>query len=430
MEPNIKTAHILPLDALAGPAPAAGLVGSPAAAAVERDQLVRRTKLDERLAGVLRAAVEGFACDGAELYTLNDTTSELLLRSAHHLGERESGEPCRPLAKALADVAAMAGSAIVLEDDEQLAEWPVPVWCGSAVCLPVASDTTVFGTLWIYSSGPRPFADAEVQLIEVVAGRLAVELELDRLRCGLTPAASVPSAARAAATERENNPAGVRPAGALVSPMLDEWELAGWNIPEEPRMAYHDWQALADGRTLVVAGAAQHGTRNPGSLLQAARACARSHAADSRDAGELLTKVNQALWMASPGGEGLAMTIAILDEEGTHATLASAGSAGALRWRASTCDAIPATCPAAGWSEQTIYLPRHFEVIVRERLVLWATSDKLAAPKSLEKLGHGLRSRSTDGLRTMTAKQALRKILTTADAIATPIDSAVLIRRR
>lgn len=109
---------------------------------------------------------------------LDDATAEL--RSAADYGDHPRRQS-QSLRDAVADVTAMSGGAVVLEDAEMLAEWDVMRPCRSAVCVPVASDTTIHGTLWLYDRRERSYADHELALIEIVAGRLAVEIERRRL---------------------------------------------------------------------------------------------------------------------------------------------------------------------------------------------------------------------------------------------------------
>lgn len=132
----------------------------------------------QRLNTVLRGTVEGLKVEGAEMMLLDDTTAEL--RSSADYGDHASRKP-QSLRDAQADVAALSGGAVVLEDAEMLAEWNVTRPCRSAVCVPVSSDTTIHGTLWLYDRREREYQDHELQLIEIVAGRLAVEIERRRL---------------------------------------------------------------------------------------------------------------------------------------------------------------------------------------------------------------------------------------------------------
>lgn len=435
MNPDIKSAHLLPLEAFVGPAIVPWSEGATPRPASPPSSDRRRQKtepsessqLNSRLAAVLRAVVEGLECDGADFYTLDDATTCLELRVTHHLAHRQPGTPTRPLAKALADVAAMAGSAIVLEDEAAMADWPVPVWCGAAVCLPVASDRTVYGSLWLYNSEPRSFSDSQIQMAEVVAGRLAAELEIEALRRNLSrgrgEVQSVPSPSPT--TTLKLSPRSPRP----IVGTSEEWDVAGWQAEPQSHSSFNDWHALGDGRMLVAAGATYPQPDATQSIIESARIALRSLAPQAYDAGELLTIVNRTLWLACPGGAGLSLAVALVDGEDAHASVALSGSAAALSWRASTCETIPATCAPVGWSEQSIYVPRRMEVLVRQRLVLAATGAKLGSAAPLDALAKALRQESTDAVRTMSAKRALRIVAGAIERLGTPLDSVALLRR-
>ncbi len=431
MYPNIQSDPLLSMDSMA---PA--VVTSPAAAEGELPNRTATTTLDQRLSAVLRGLTRGFACDAADFFVLTTDSASLTLRAHYNAGGGEvagregDGEP-RPLAGAEADVAAMAGNAIVLEDDLEVADWPVPVWCGAAICLPVAGPTTIHGTLWLYSNEPRAFAHAELELAEVVAGRLAAELELHALRSSNPRPVPTRRRRSLATTPVRSTPQVLRPS----RPALEDWELAGSTEDNQAGQGYYDWQTFADGRTLVTVGAVSGNAGDPLVLLNSARVALRAHAMESQDAGELLTRVNQTLWLASPGGEGLALAVAMLENDGARATIALAGATATIRWRASTCDVLMAGSSPAGWAEQSVYVARGFDLVVRERLVLAAGCegglDRLAKKTAKKTLTRKLQSPTSSELREMTGKRALR-LLAEASTVAggSPPSSLVLIRRR
>ena len=374
--------------------------------------------LDTRLSYILKALVEGFECSAAEVYLLDDSNRELQLRVHHQAGESEPGDSRRPLDKARADVAAMSGSAIVLEDDVAVADWPVPVWSGAALCLPVSSDQTIHGTMWLYSREPRPFSDAELAMAEVFAGRVAVELELDALRKASNGLAGIRQAESVEFTKPKTQP----------QPIAEEWEIAGLYDSSLESSSLFDCQTLADGRTLLVAGTLVGESENPAALFQAARIALRAHAVESLDAGELLTRTNHTLWSASPGGEGLAIAVALLERDGGRASVAMAEAAAALRWRSSTCDVIRAESPALGWSEKTAYVGRNFNLNVRERLVLLAPNGGTAGKEVLTTLCDQLQKQSSAELRSLPARRALRQIADTTAEIVGPASFALARR--
>lgn len=137
--------------------------------------------LAERLQAVLRGGAESLRCDSAAMYLLDDDTTELKLRAQWGLGAQRLAEPGRPLAGALADLEALSGHAVVLEDDVLMELWHVPEPAGAAVCVPISGPTSVLGTLWLYCNEPRKFTSTETNLAEILAGRLAADLDREAL---------------------------------------------------------------------------------------------------------------------------------------------------------------------------------------------------------------------------------------------------------
>lgn len=139
-----------------------------------------------RLEAALAAAVETSLATSAGLYLLDDATTQLKLRAAWGLPASRLAEPARPLTQSAADLEAMAGHAVVLESREELESWSVPEPCSAALCVPVSSSTQILGTLWVFDDRPRPFDERQVGLAEVVASRLALELEREVLLAQIT----------------------------------------------------------------------------------------------------------------------------------------------------------------------------------------------------------------------------------------------------
>ena len=93
-----------------------------------------------------------------------------------------SGNPTRDLlAGALADLEALSGHAVVLEDDVLMELWRVPEPAGAAVCVPISGPSSVLGTLWLFCHAPRKFSATETNLAEILAGRLAADLDREAL---------------------------------------------------------------------------------------------------------------------------------------------------------------------------------------------------------------------------------------------------------
>jgi GAF domain-containing protein len=139
------------------------------------------THLAKRLEGVLRGGAESLNCQASAMYLLDDATTELKLRAQWGLGAARLAEPGRPLAGALGDLEALSGHAVVLEDDVLMELWRVPEPCGAAICVPISGPSSVLGTMWLFSAEPRKFSATQTNLAEIIAGRLAAELDREAL---------------------------------------------------------------------------------------------------------------------------------------------------------------------------------------------------------------------------------------------------------
>ncbi|REJ67941.1 MAG: GAF domain-containing protein [Planctomycetota bacterium] len=152
-----------------------------AALAVPEPARGRIEDVDRRLRAVLGGAADSLKCHACAAYVLDEETTELNLVAAVGLPDARLLEPPRPLEGALGDLEALTGHAVVLEDDALHGLWRVPEPCGAALCVPVATDTSILGTLWLYAREPRSFTMTECNLAEIIAGRVALELAYHRL---------------------------------------------------------------------------------------------------------------------------------------------------------------------------------------------------------------------------------------------------------
>ena len=144
--------------------------------------------LAERLEAVLKAGTEAIGCQAAGLYLLDEATSELKLRAIWGLPEERLLAPARPLRGAVADLEALVGHAVVLEDTSLLQHWRCPEEFPAAVCVPVSTPSIPLGTLWVYCDESRDFSPEQTNLLEIIAGRLAADLEREMLLAAGTKA--------------------------------------------------------------------------------------------------------------------------------------------------------------------------------------------------------------------------------------------------
>ncbi|MCR4411507.1 MAG: GAF domain-containing protein [Thermoguttaceae bacterium] len=266
--------------------------------------------LASRLQWVLRTAAQAVGCHAAGLYLLDEGTTSLKLRACWGLPRHRLTEPPRPLQETLADLEAMLGHAVCLEDVRLLSHWKPPEDFPSAACVPVSSSSTILGTLWVFSKNPRKFDDRDTSILEATAGRLAAELEREALlREGIEASQLKRSLVEAEQFQRAQFPS--------TPPVLVGWEVAGWVAPTESlNTAFFDWFPIEGAKLGACLGrSAEEGIA--GALAAASlRASVRAHASQCRRPSTLIQRTNTALWTASPGGPGASLFGATLDPSG------------------------------------------------------------------------------------------------------------------
>ena len=255
------------------------------------------TQLAQRLEAVLRGGARAIGCHAAALYLLDEATSRLKLRSCWGLPRSRLADEARPLRGSVADLEALLGNAVVLDDPLMMKHWKVPEEFPAAVCVPVGTSTTILGTLWIFSTRQRTFNDRQTNIVEVIAGRLAADLEREMLlREGVEGSDFSASLGRPNVFSADQLP--------NVAPPIDGWDLAGWVAPAQQLTGnFFDWFTRPDatvGLTLgEAAGTPAEAALSAGGLKMALR-CHGRH--ESRPH-EILSLVNGTIWTASAGGQ-------------------------------------------------------------------------------------------------------------------------------
>src|SRR5262249_22710654 len=163
-----------------------------------------------------------------------DATTSLKLRAMHNLPRSRFLDAPRQLKGSVADLEALLGHAVVMDDTSLLPHWKCPEEYPSAVCLPVSSPTTPLGTLCVFSKQSRDFTSEQTNLLEIVAGRLAADLEREMLL--------------AAGAQIKHEERGVRSVGRWrkdrlpqFAPLSDDWDLAGWSSEGGLSNEFFDW---------------------------------------------------------------------------------------------------------------------------------------------------------------------------------------------
>jgi len=305
--------------------------------------------LAERLESVLRDGAKAIDCEAAALYMLDDSTSELRLRTAYNLPFQRYLETPRRLQGAVADLEALLGHTVVIEDTAATSHWKVPEGFPAAVCVPVATPASLLGTLWIFANEPREFLEQQVNILKVVAGRLASELEREMLmRVGVDGAELMKQVGKAERLQQHQLPS--------VSPILDGWELAGWTSQAQGVGGdFYDWFTLPEGGIGLSVGDALASGLPAAMTANTVKAALRSHGQYQDDAADVLQKTNLTLWTSSAGDQFAKTFFALIDTLRGRVNLAAAGLESVLALRHDGWESLAEPSLPLGEGPETLY---------------------------------------------------------------------------
>jgi phosphoserine phosphatase RsbU/P len=322
--------------------------------------------LASRLGAVLRAGAESIGCDAAGLYLLDEATTQLKLRCSYGLPHDRLAAPPRPLKGAIADLEALLGHAVVIDDNNLMQNWNVPEDFPAAVCVPISTPTTLLGTLWVFSNEKRDFNECETSILELVSGRLASDLEREMLmRAGVDGAKLKKQVAAAERMQRNELPA--------IAPMLDGWDVAGWTTQaDNVGGAFHDWFCLPDGLLAVAAGQAKEQGIAGTLTANAVKTALRSHARYHRLADRILQQVNLTLWTGSAGDQRVTLFHALIETATGRVNCSSAGSPAVMLLRGDGSQSLNRSSIRLGESPEAGFEQFGYELRPGEVLLIFA----------------------------------------------------------
>ena len=385
------------------------------------------THLVYRLEAVLRAGAEAVGCQAAALYLLDETTSHLKLRAGWGLSDELYQEPARPLRGAVADLEALIGHAVVLEDTSLLPNWQPPLEFASAVCVPVATPTTILGTLWILGDETRNYSGEQTNMIEIVAGRVATDLEREILLHKSVDTRELDrEVAQAAVWQEQRLP--------TIAPLLDQWEVAGWTSHSDClNRGFYDWNVLQDSRLAVMVGEGQGPSLEAGLTATALHTAVRSLGTYPHTAKQLVDRVNENFWTSSTGGQFASLGYALIEPEKNSYEIVCAGHVGAVIIRSDVTDVAAKQNVPLGVQPDTEYAEFAGGLVRRDVLIIFSegirrvfetTEDKSAE----EEIATVLRDDMTESAEQVVA--TLREVVESFTPARPIVDKSILVVRR
>ncbi|MEM7478884.1 MAG: SpoIIE family protein phosphatase, partial [Planctomycetota bacterium] len=206
--------------------------------------------LSERLIESLQRASEQTASDAAAIYLLDDATSELKMRVCHGLPKSALTKAPRQLRGALADLEALMGNAVLVENTKLAPEWNCPENFAAALCLPIGSPTMPQGTLWLWSQHVRDFSLSDIEIARSAADKVLVDIERSVL---------ADEVLRTRASRRLLEEASMVQSSRLPSrqPLHQDYEISGWTFQGQALGGnFHTWTVNKNQQICLGIGAA------------------------------------------------------------------------------------------------------------------------------------------------------------------------------
>ncbi len=272
------------------------------------------------LQNILRGGAEGLNCQASAMYLLDDQTSELKMRSCWGLPAERLQDSARPLGNAMADLEAMIGHAVVMEDAAACARWHAPEDFSAALCVPVLAESSILGTVWFYCTKSRKFTDSQSQLAEIIAGRLATELEREVLLENYAHTRDWKQEIKAAADLQKNQLP-------ISAPWIETWDLAGkLNQKDDFGGNFYDWFSLPNGKQVCALGDCQNQGLTAALVAGSVKTAFRCHAQHQTNMDSLIEQIDRTIWSASAADQYANLFCAILSPEDDKIYFSNAGN--------------------------------------------------------------------------------------------------------
>jgi serine phosphatase RsbU (regulator of sigma subunit) len=259
--------------------------------------------------------------------------------------------------------------------------WNAPEDFAAAICVPVSSSTTILGTLWVFCDETRDFTDQQTNIVEIVAGKIASDLDRDMLlREGIEGGQLRKQWAAAERMQKNQLPA--------VSPLLDGWQIAGWASQAEGLGgAFYDWFCLPDGLMACSMGECLDSGLVSALSAAAVKAALRSHASYHREADRVLQRLNMTIWTNSAGDQYANLFLGLVETATGRVCCSTAGQPSVVHLLPDRWVSLTGKTPLLGESPESEYVQAGYELAVGEALVIFSKGFREATNKSGSRLG-------------------------------------------
>lgn len=268
----------------------------------------------------LERAVLASGSDAAAVYLLDDTTSTLKMRSCYGLSKNNLAKPPRSLRGALADLEALLGNAVLLENVAIAPDWNCPEPFAAGLCVPIGSSTMPQGTLWLWSDHIRDFCAADIEAAKGAADKILSDIER-RVLSG--------EVLRVRAAAQQLDAASLIQSSLLpdAQPLHPDYDIGGFTHHSHALGGtFHTWDV--NSQEQIVAGLGAAGCNGAAGAMVVARlqTIVDMHHNSKRSATDILRRANDMVWTLQDADWRSSLGLAFLNPKTGIAEIACAGS--------------------------------------------------------------------------------------------------------
>ena len=322
------------------------------------------SKLQETLS---RAAVQTVS-DAAAIYLLDDSTSQLKMRSCWGLPQACLSKPARDLRGSMADLEALLGNAVLLENTSLAKEWGCPEDYAAALCLPIGSPTMPHGTLWLWSDHIRDFSADHIEAAKAATEKILVDIErsilADEVLKLRSVSRNVESASLIQATRLPD-----------TQPLHSDYEIGGWTFQGQALGGnFHLWNCNRNGELIAALGDAELAGTSGALVATTLQTVIETCWNSKHEPKQVLRKANELLWAAEDGDWRSSLAYFKVDPESGLATYGLSGSAQAYLIGANGYRTLQGTPTFLGQQPDTSFLNHQLTLEGGDLLVLASNS--------------------------------------------------------
>ena len=374
----------------------------------------------------LEKAVLATGSDAAAVYLLDDTTSTLKMRSCYGLSKNNLAKPPRSLRGALADLEALLGNAVLLENVSIAPDWNCPEPFAAALCVPIGSSTMPQGTLWLWSDHIRDFCSADIESAKGAADKILSDIERRVLSSEVI---------RVRAAAQQLDAAGLIQSSLLpdAQPLHPDYDIGGFSHHSQALGGtFHSWNVNSQEQIVAAVGASCCNGAAGAMVVSRLQTIVDMHHNSKRTPADIMRRANDMVWKLQDTDWRSSLSLVSLQPKNGAAELVCAGSMQAFLIGMRGYRPLMAGGPMLGLQPDSFYKPLTVQLEPGDMLAILPSS-LVSGPETgglhQDELLQMLRDRHDEPLGELAAE--LSQALPLGPSRQTLVDhSLVLLRRR